>query len=264
MNILEQILERKRIRLTEKMKALPLEDIKKEALALVKVSEKIFYKKIKRLPNEPIKLIAEIKKASPLKGLLREYDIEEMADIFIASGADAISVITEEDFFLGNPQFLVTIKKRHPHIPVLRKDFIFDEYQVYESKILGADAILLISDILTEKQARQLYELSQSLGMDVLFEIHDEEGLRKALALQVDIIGINNRDLKTLEIDINTTLRLKELISEEKVVVSESGIFNKDQTIKLLKYGISAVLVGTSLVLTENPANKIKEIKSAY
>ncbi|MCX7724469.1 MAG: indole-3-glycerol phosphate synthase TrpC [Thermodesulfovibrio sp.] len=261
MNILEKIVERKKKRVSEKKKVLSLKEIKKEALSLVKNSDRFFYEKIKRLPNEPIKIIAEIKRASPLKGLLKEYNVEEMADSYVSAGVDAISVITEEDFFLGDSKFLINIKKRHPSIPILRKDFIFDEYQVYESKILGADAILLIADILTVDQCKNLYQLSRSLGMDVLFEIHDEEGVKKALFAEADIVGINNRDLKTLQIDINTTFRLKRLIPEEKVVVSESGISERKQVRELIKHKISAVLVGTSLVLSKDPVSKIREIK---
>lgn len=262
MNILQMIVEKKKLRITEQKKLLSFEDIKKKALSLSRSTDGLFYKKIKRLPNEPIKLIAEIKKASPLKGLLKEYDIEQMADIYVSSGADAISVITEEDFFLGDSQFLVTIKKRHSYIPVLRKDFIFDEYQIYESRLLHSDAILLIASILTKEQCKTLYELTKSLGMDVLFEIHDEEDLEKSFFAGADIIGINNRNLKTLQIDINTTFRLKKLIPEGKVIVSESGISEKSHIREFIKQGIDAILIGTSIVLSDNPAEKIKEFKS--
>lgn len=264
MNILERIVEKKKIRLAEQKKFLSFEDIKREALALSKSCDNLFYKKIKRLPHEPIKLIAEIKKASPLRGILKEYDIEEMADIYVSSGADAISVITEGDFFLGEPQFLVTIKNKYPHIPVLRKDFIFDEYQVYESKLLHSDAVLLIASILTKEQCKTLYELTKSLGMDVLFEIHDEEDLDKSFFAGADIIGINNRNLKTLQIDINTTFQLKKLIPEGKVIVSESGISGKSHVQELIHHGVDAILVGTSIILSDNPAEKIKELKSEF
>lgn len=259
MNILQRIVERKKIRVAEKKETLPFDNIKKQAEAVKSLSQ--FYKAIKRLPEEPIKLIAEIKKASPLKGLLKEYDVTEMADIYISSGADAISVITEEDFFLGNPDFLIKIKEKYPHVPVLRKDFIFDEYQIYESKILGADALLLIAKILNKEQCKTLYEVAKSLQMDVLFEIHDEEDLEKAFFAGADVIGINNRNLKTLEIDITTTFRLKKLIPEDKVTVSESGISEKAHVQELLKHGIDAILVGTSIVLSDNPAEKIRKLK---
>ncbi|GAB6183113.1 indole-3-glycerol phosphate synthase TrpC [Thermodesulfovibrio hydrogeniphilus] len=259
MNILHRIVEQKRKRVEEQKKAIPLEKLSEKAISLKKSSH--FFKKIKRSSDEPIKIIAEIKKASPSKGLLREFDVCEMADIYVSSGADAISVLTEEDFFLGSPDFLVKIKKRHPDVPVLRKDFIFDEYQIYESKILGADAVLLIAKILTEEECQRLFSLSKSLGLDVLFEIHDEEDLKKALKVDVDIIGINNRNLETLQVDLNTTFRLRELIPDGKIVVSESGISSRGDIEKLLQYDIDAVLVGTSIVLSDSPSEKIKELK---
>lgn len=261
MNILDRIIERKKQRVNEIKKVLPVEHIKKEALSLSKTFEFPFYRKIKRLSHEPMKIIAEIKKASPLKGLLRDYNLEEMADIYVSSGIDAISIITEEDFFLGNPDYIKIAKKKYPNIPILRKDFIFDEYQIYESKVLGADALLLIADILSKEESCYFFRLAKSLGMDVLFEIHDEEGLKKALLAESDIIGINNRDLKTLQINIETTLRLKKSIPEGRVIVSESGISKREDVIDLIKAGIDAILVGTSIVLSENPAKKIKELK---
>lgn len=261
MNILERILEKKKLRIAEQKKILSLDKIKKEALGIVKNSNLLFYQRIKRPPQEPIKLVAEIKKASPLKGLLKEYDIEQMADVYVCSGADAISVITEEDFFLGSPEYLKSIKKRHPHIPVLRKDFIFDEYQIYESKLLGADALLLIASILTIERAKDLIDLSRQLGIEVLFEIHDIEDLEKATLLDVSIIGINNRNLKTMKIDLNNTLFLKSLIPSNKVVVSESGIDEPSQIERLLQIGVDAILVGTSLILSESPADKIRQLK---
>uniref|UniRef100_A0A7C4AJL7 Indole-3-glycerol phosphate synthase n=1 Tax=Thermodesulfovibrio aggregans TaxID=86166 RepID=A0A7C4AJL7_9BACT len=261
MSILQKIVEAKKLRITEAKKKLPFDRLKSKAESLSD-RQFIFYKSIKRHQGEPLKLIAEIKKASPLKGMLKDYDIEKMSDIYVNYGADAISVITEEDFFSGSQDFLVRIRKRHPHIPILRKDFIFDEYQIYESRVLHADAILLIAKILTKQTGKLLYELSKSLGMDVLFEIHDEEDLEKAFFAQADIIGINNRDLKTFNVNINTTVRLKEQIPEDKIVVSESGISEKSQITELLKCGIDAILVGTSIILSENPGEKIKEFKS--
>lgn len=260
MQILQKIVEAKKLRVLKAKKQRPLNEIKKEAEAL-KGKNGNFYKTIKRMSYEPIKLIAEIKKASPIKGLLRQYDIKEMADIYVSSGVDAISVITEEDFFLGTPDFLKEIKKTHSQTPILRKDFIFDEYQIYESKLLQTDAILLIACILNYEQCKSLYELAKSLGMDVLFEIYDEEDLKKALFADADIIGINNRNLRNFQVDVNTTFRLKKLIPEGRVVVSESGISEKAQVQELLKNGVDAILVGTSIILSDNPGEKIKELK---
>ncbi len=261
MNVLQRIVEQKKLKVEKQKEILTIDEFKERVCSLQKASQFLFFNKLKRSKNEPIKIIAEIKKASPSKGLLREFDVCEMADVYVSAGADAISVLTEEDFFLGSPDFLIKIKKRHPSVPVLRKDFIFDEYQIYESKILGADAILLIAKILTKEECHSLFRLSKSLGLDVLFEIHDEEDLKKALDVDVDIIGINNRNLETLQIDLNTTFKLRKLIPDGKIVVSESGISTRRDIEKLLQYGIDAVLVGTSIVLSDNPAEKIKELK---
>lgn len=262
MDILKRIIERKKLRVEERKKRNPLESLKRQIEETKEgLANRNFSKAIKRLPEEPIKIIAEIKRASPVKGILKDYNVIEMSDIYSINGVDAISVITEEDFFLGSPQYLIDIKKRHPPIPVLRKDFIFDEYQIYETKILGADALLLIAAILPLEIAKDLYEIARNLGLEVLFEIHDEEDLKKALALDVPIIGINNRNLKTMNIDINNTLILKRLIPQSKIVVSESGISEAPHIEKLLQAGVDAILVGTSIVLSQNPAEKIRELK---
>lgn len=262
MDILSKIVEQKKIRVEQKKKSLPLEKILKDMENLKRADrEGSFSKAIKRKEEESIKLIAEIKRASPIKGLLKDFDVLEMSHIYVKSGADAISVITEEDFFLGSPQYLLNIKKRYPEIPILRKDFIFDEYQVYETKMLGADALLLIAGILTLDEAKNLFRKATQLGLEVLFEVHDEEELLKAIESDASIIGINNRNLKTMNTEIENTLRLKELIPEDKIVVSESGISKGSQVEILLKAGVDAILVGTSIVLSPNPFEKIRELK---
>lgn len=264
MDILKRIVERKKLRIEESKKSKSIEDLKK---IISSISDKCsgntqkFSEAIKRQLNEPIKIIAELKKASPIKGLLKEFNIDKMSDIYVASGVDAISIITEEDFFLGSPNYIEVIKKRHPQIPLLRKDFIIDEYQIYETKALHADALLLIGAILTLDKARALFELSKELGMDVLFEVHDMEDLEKALNIGVSIIGINNRNLKTMQINLDNTFKLKKFIPADKIVVSESGISKREHVQRLLQCGVDAILVGTSIVLSENPSHKIKELK---
>ncbi len=262
MNILSKIVKQKKVRVEEKKKSLPLEKVLKEMENLKGEGRQgSFSEAIKRKEEEPIKLIAEIKRASPTKGLLRNFDVLEMSHIYVKSGADALSVITEEDYFLGSPQYLLKIKNRYPEIPILRKDFIFDEYQVYETKMLGADALLLIAGILTLDEAKNLYRKATELGLEVLFEVHDEEDLEKAIESDASIIGINNRNLKTMNTEIENTLRLKELIPKDKIVVSESGISKGSQVEILLKAGVDAILVGTSIVLSLNPFEKIRELK---
>lgn len=262
MDILNRIIERKKLKVEESKRIKSLDSLKKQIEETKEgISNSKFSKAIKRFPDEYIKIIAEIKKASPIKGILKDYDVIEMSDIYSLSGVDAISVITEEDFFLGSSQYLVDIKKRHPQIPILRKDFIFDEYQIYETKILGADALLLIAAILPLEIAKDLYEIARKIGLEVLFEIHDRDDLKKALTLDVPIIGINNRNLKTMKIDINTTFTLGRLIPEDKIIVSESGISEPFHVENLIQAGVDAILVGTSIVLSKNPTEKIRELK---
>jgi indole-3-glycerol phosphate synthase len=195
-----------------------------------------------------IRLIAEIKKASPSQGVIAEnFDLFKIASLYEEKPAHAISILTEEDFFLGHLTYLKRVKDITTK-PLLRKDFIFDDYQIYESRANHADAILLIAAILDKTQGAEYYRLAKELGLGVLFEIHNEEELEKALFADADIIGINNRDLKTMAIDLNTTVRLKKQIPAGKIVVSESGIRSRDDVKMLSENGIDAMLVGTSLM----------------
>ena len=212
------------------------------------------------LRSKTIKLIAEVKKASPSKGVLkRDLKHIELAKTYAQNGATAISVLTEEKYFQGGLKYLEKIKKE-VNIPVLRKDFIFDEYQIYESAYYGADALLLIAAIINQKQLGGLISLSRSLGMECLVEVHNEKELERALTCDADIIGINNRDLNTFNVNIDTTRKLCNLIPEEKIVVSESGIRNKNDVVKVRKWGVNAILVGESLVTSDDIPGKIKEL----
>ena len=207
-----------------------------------------------------ISLIAELKKASPSRGVIRpDFDAAAIASIYESRSASALSVLTEEDFFKGSLQYL-EIAREVTSKPILRKDFIFDEYQIYESKARGADALLLIAAILEKNQAAEYLLLSGELGLGVLFEVHDEKDLEKALEADADIIGINNRDLKTLRIDLSTTLRLIKDVPKGCIAVSESGIKNRDDVVKLMNAGVSAILVGTSLVASKDIGEKIDEL----
>ena len=173
--------------------------------------------------------------------------------------ATAISILTEEDFFQGNLE-LIPIIKKITTIPLLRKDFIFDEYQIYESRANEADAILLIAAILGKNQAKDYLYLAKELGLSVLFEVHDLKELEIALLIGAEMIGINNRDLKTMKIDINNTFELKKEIPSDRIVVSESGIKTRDDILKLESAGIDAVLIGTSFMEAENTREKIEEL----
>ncbi|MDR0676963.1 MAG: indole-3-glycerol phosphate synthase TrpC [Elusimicrobiota bacterium] len=215
------------------------------------------------LIQNSINIIAEIKKASPSKGDLNiNLDVKKRAKQYENAGASAISVLTEKNFFKGKNEDLIDVKET-VKIPVLRKDFVIDLYQIFEAKKIGADAILLIADILDEKTLREFYDTAIHLGLDVLTEIHDEENLQKALNVNVDIIGINNRSLKTFFVDLNTTNKLKKIIPSDKIIISESGIFEK-KDIDFLNENrkINGFLIGEALVKNEEPTQKLKELLS--
>lgn len=257
MSILDGIIEKKKERLRLLKSKTPLSEIRSTISDLD--STRDFKKAIKREKN--IRLIAEIKKASPSKGIIRaDFDLEKIASIYEEKAVDAISVITEEDFFSGNLDYIKIVKDRVTR-PVLRKDFIFDEYQIYESRAFGADAILLIGAILDRVRAEEYLHMAKELGLAVLFEVHDYYDLEKALRVDADIIGINNRDLKTLRVDINTTFLLKKEIPAEKITVSESGIRTREDVLRLDLSGIDAMLIGTSLMESEDIGKKIEELR---
>jgi indole-3-glycerol phosphate synthase len=215
---------------------------------------------IKRTASGKINLIAEIKKASPSKGIIRkDFDHLSIASIYEKEAVSAVSILTEEDFFLGNLNFLSDVRKVITK-PILRKDFIIDEYQIYESRANEADAILLIAAILDRKQANEYFQLARELNLSVLFEVHNFKELEIALSIDSDIIGINNRDLKTLQVDINTTLKLKKQIPPDKILISESGIKTREHVKMLEAAGIDSILVGTAFMEAEDIGKKIKEL----
>ena len=220
MGILDEIVSKKKERLGIAKSSVPLRDIKLMIADAGKPRD--FRSAIKRNHIGRIKLIAEIKKASPSKGVIREdFDPIQIASAYEKKQADAISVLTEEDFFRGRLKFIPLIKNTTT-IPLLRKDFIFDEYQIYESRANKADAILLIAAILSKNQDEEYLHLARELDLSVLFEIHNLKELETALSVNADIIGINNRDLKTLKIDLNNTYIIKKEIPSDKIVASES------------------------------------------
>ncbi|NQT23654.1 MAG: indole-3-glycerol phosphate synthase TrpC [Candidatus Omnitrophica bacterium] len=207
-----------------------------------------------------INLIAELKKASPLKGIIRgDFNPTQIAVTYQAQGAGAVSVITDERFFEGRIEYLKEVKDRVT-IPILRKDFIIDEYQVYESALWNSDAILLIADILTEEEMRRFINLSKELGMDTLCEVHNEEDIHKCIEAGAQIIGINNRDLHSFKVDINTTKRLIRFIPDSKVKVSESGIRTYEDVMFMKSLGINAVLIGEVFMEAADIAAKIREM----
>jgi len=207
-----------------------------------------------------INLIAEMKKASPLKGIIRgDYNPIKIALTYQAQGASAISVLTDERFFEGRIEHLRDVKDRVT-IPVLRKDFIIDEYQIYESALWGADAILLIADILTEEEMKKFLTITRELGMDALCEVHNEEDIHKSIEAGAQIIGINNRDLHSFKVDLETTQRLIRFIPDSKIRVSESGIKKYEDVMFMKSLGINAVLIGEAFMEANDITSKIREM----
>jgi indole-3-glycerol phosphate synthase len=256
MSVLDDIVKRKQERLKFTKAKIPLRELKARIADMKQPAD--FHKAIKN-GGTGIKLIAELKKASPSKGLIRpDFDPVEIAKIY-QEKADAISVLTEEDFFQGDLGYLARVKVATDR-PLLRKDFIVDEYQIYESRAAGADAFLLIESELERQQAVEYLHLASELGMAVLFEVHDFYGLEKALLVDAPIIGINNRDLKTLKIDLNTTFEMLKEIPKGKTVVSESGISTPWDVKKFEEAGIDALLIGTTIMQSNDIAKKIEEL----
>lgn len=208
-----------------------------------------------------IALIAEIKRASPSKGVIRQsFDPAEFARIYTEAGATAISVVTEEKFFGGRPEFLAAVREA-TGLPVLRKDFIVDPYQIYESRFSGSDAILLIAAILTGDELSGYQRLARELGLSCLVEVHTKDELCRVLDSGAAVIGINNRDLRTFQTDLSTTFYLRRHISgREIVVVSESGISSRSQMLALQEHGVDAALVGEALMRSADPAGKVREL----
>ena len=255
-SILDEIVAAKRGELALQKEAVPFEKLE-EAIA----SQPRPLNFSGALLSGGVRLIAEVKKASPSRGLLRpNFDPVELAGAYAANGAAAISVLTDPRF-QGELEHLVQIKQSGASLraPVIRKDFIFDSYQVYESRAAGADAFLLIVAILTARQLKELLDLGRSLWMQSLVEVHDEKQLQIALDAGAEIIGINNRDLRTFTTDLAVTERLAPLVTRGKIIVSESGIDRREQLSHLGRLGVNGVLVGEALVTADDIGDKVRE-----
>jgi len=253
-NILSLILENKKKRIAV------LKKNREGLLSLIKKAPKT--RSFKRAINKEsrISLIAELKQASPTAGVLRKsFSLIDLAKVFSEAKVDAISVLTEEDFFLGKIGYIDNVRKI-AGVPVLRKDFIIDEVQVLESRAAGADAILLIVRLIDNERLKRLYSLAKDLNMDVVVEVHTQKELRRIMPFSFDIIGINNRSLDTLTIDLNTTAKLSPFISKDSIVISESGISSLKDMLWLKGLGVNAVLIGEAIMKSSVVKNKIKEL----
>ncbi len=256
-DILEKIIEKKRARLSKRKQEILL-NVMKDMAEKTEFMPRAFKKAISE--SERISIIAEIKKASPSAGVIVEdFNPVSIAVEYGKAGVDAVSILTEEDFFLGSMEILHKVRNVFSG-PILAKDFFIDEYQIYEARAHGADCILLIMKIVDEKTLHDFLEIAQNLGMDCIAEVHDESELDKAVRSGAGIIGINNRNLENFSVDLKTTERLRKLVPAGRAVVSESGIKNRSDVEHLSSLGIDAILVGEILMQCSNISAKLREL----
>jgi len=270
--ILDRIVADKRQRLERRRQEEPLAILRQkvgQAPPTRSLAQALRLRSGQALRGPSLGLIAEVKRASPSRGVLRaDLDPKALARTYADSGAAAISVLTEEQHFQGSLDDLEAVRaaldgRGEPRPPVLRKDFLFDAYHLYEARVYGADAVLLIAAILSPEPLAELLALAGTLGLECLVEVHDERELERALAADAQIIGINNRDLRTFEVDLALTERLRPLIPDDRVVVAESGVDTRADVERLRALGVHAVLIGEALVTAEDAAAKIGELLTA-
>ena len=244
MNILDEIVANTKAKVSIAKEKVSLDDLA-STIHLNKIIKSKFKASLK---DKEQAIIAEIKKASPSAGVISEnFDPVTKAKEYEAFGASALSILTEEDYFLGSTQYLKDVKKISK-LPILRKDFIVDIYQIYESKFIGSDCILLIASILSDEELNDFTQLADTLGLDYIIEVHNEDELKRVQDFSEAIIGVNNRDLKSFTVDIENSIRLKQLFNQDNLFVAESGIKGQSDINKLLQHGINIFLIGESLM----------------
>ena len=256
--ILDEIVAKTKVRLEENKKKLPPEELQKQALSMAADTGFPFEKALKA---QGLSFICEVKKASPSKGLIApDFPYVEIAKEYEAAGASAISVLTEPFYFQGSNQFLMDIKKE-VNIPLLRKDFTVDEYMIYEAKVLGASAVLLICSILSKEQLKEYRYICDELGLSALVEAHDEAEVEMAVEAGARMIGVNNRNLKDFSVDTENSRRLRSMIPAEVLFVSESGVRDENDVRKLREIGADAVLIGEALMRAEDKKAKLAALR---
>ena len=263
--ILDELAQLTRARIEKQKQDYSFEDIKRDAemMAAREMEVQEFdYPFEEALSKKGLSIISEVKKASPSKGVIAEdFPYLEIAKTYEASGADAISCLTEPDRFKGSDEYLKAIVKE-VSIPVLRKDFTVDPYMIYQAKLMGASAVLLIAAILSDEELKEYFEIADTLGLSCLFEAHDAEEVKRCLAAGARIVGVNNRNLKDFTVDINNSIRLRELVPEDIIFVSESGIESPADVQVLKENGTDAVLIGEMLMRSDDKSGLIKAMKS--
>ena len=255
--ILDKLAEHARERVEAAKQKIDLCTIREQAFSLPRGN----FEFENALKGDGLSFICECKKASPSKGLIApDFPYLEIAREYEAAGADCISVLTEPKWFLGSDEYLREIAEA-VSIPCIRKDFTVDEYMIYQAKLLGASAVLLICSILSEQQLREYMEICDKLGLSALVETHDEEEVETALSAGASLIGVNNRNLKDFTVDTGNSSRLRELIPDDVLFVSESGVRDADDTAKLRQSGVDAVLVGEALMRAQDKKAKLDELR---
>ncbi|WP_455367168.1 indole-3-glycerol phosphate synthase TrpC [Kaarinaea lacus] len=258
-DILKKILNRKLEEIAERSAATSIDDLQSRIASLSPARG--FVNSIEsRIKQGKPAVIAEIKKASPSKGVIREdFDPVAIARSYEHGGATCLSVLTDVDFFQGSDAYLQQVREACD-LPVIRKDFIIDPYQVYEARAIGADCILLIVAALSDTRLQELSRLASELGMDVLVEVHDDEELKRALATGMTLIGINNRNLRTFEVSLETTINLLPQIPDDRIVVTESAIHMPQDVAMMRQHNVNAFLVGEAFMRAEDPGKKLSEL----
>ena len=256
--ILKRIVIAKREEIRERKASLPAETLERRIHEAAATRD--FAGALRRKPGEPVKLIGEFKRASPSRGTIRDdLGPADVARQYEGAGAAAMSVLTDGPFFSGSLDDLRAAREA-VNLPLLRKDFILDEYQLLESRAAGADAVLLIAAALSDEELAGLQASAAALGLDALVEVHNEEELHRTLAIAPRLVGINNRNLQTFEVNLATTCKLRPMISLGIIVISESGIHSREHALKLEKAGVDAMLVGEFLMRQPNPGDAAREL----
>lgn len=256
--ILDKIVEKKLERIKALKAELPFDNIVEKANNFI-IKRRSFFDTLNQ--SEDIAIIGEIKKASPSKGLIKaDFDVTQIAKEYEKANIQALSVLTEHDFFLGDTSYLISARANCTK-PVLRKDFIIDKWQIYESYLMGADAILLIVAILDNAKLKEYLDIASILGLDALVEVHDEIELKLALEVDAKIIGINNRNLNDFTVSLKTTEKLMPKIPKDKIIVAESGIHTSDDVTKMKNAGVNALLIGEFLMRADNIPKAISTLR---